>query len=252
MCAAVLAGCGSTNLTSIRPANTITIDGLAGDWRQSQAYLDNQSMFIGVANDDSSLYILVKTIDLRAQKKVLQLGLTMWIYPVGDPKHRIGIHYPIGIEEPDIPVFGSDPPVPPSKNERGPILDALTEIELILPDEEPIRMPVSESRDVRVAVRDTSEMVVYELRVPLRRSDSSYGIISGGEGRIIIEAETGDIRPPLIKTGSDDGPRRRETTGMLRNKGRRDRSPETSPMTRMNPLAEPIKFTAKVKLAKAE
>ena len=252
LCVSVLAGCGAANLTSIRPTDTITVDGLAGDWHQSQTYLDRQSMFIGIANDDSSLYILVKTIDLRAQKKVLQLGMTMWIYSAGNQKHRIGIHYPIGIEEPDIPVFGSDPPAPPEEDRRKSIIDSLSEIELIIPDEEPIRMPVGDSRDVRVAVRDTSEMVVYELRVPLRRSDSSYGIVSGGLGRIVIEAETGDIRPPLIKTGSEDGPRRRETTGMLRNKGRQERSSRTSPMTRMNPLAEPIKFTAKVNLAKAE
>ncbi len=74
-------------------------------------------------------------------------------------------------------------------------------------------MPVSESRDVRVAVRDTSEMVVYELRGSARRSDSSYGIISGGEGRIIIEAETGDNQTSVDKNRQRRWPRRRETTG---------------------------------------
>jgi len=206
-------------------------------------------MFVGVANDDSSLYILVKTIDLRAQKKVLELGLTMWISAEGNGKRRIGIHYPIGIEDTDIPVFGNDPPAPPSQNQAKKILDALSEMEIILPDEEPVRIPVSESRDVRVAVRDTSEMVVYELRVPLRRDQSPYGIISGGEEQIVIVAETGDIRPMMIRTGSDDGPRRRETTGMIRNKGRQTERPERSPMVRMNPLAEPIKFTANIRLA---
>ena len=247
---ALCAGCGEKTFTSEWSDRGIIVDGIYSDWTGPMSYLDKQSMFVGVRNDGEYLYMLVKTVDLRAQIKVLRLGLTLWFGPDRKGGGRLGIRYPIGIEDHGIPQFGAEPLREPTAEQREKLAESLGEMEILGPGQEKwTSVARTDSSGIQVAVRDTSECIVYELRVPLKGKDGSSWAVNAAPGaRIIVEAETGDIRPKLLEPGSSE-PRRRETTGMVRDKGRqRDRGERMGPRA-MNPLAEPIRFRAHVILA---
>jgi hypothetical protein len=209
-------------------------------------------MYVGVRNDDEYLYVLVKTVDLRAQMKVLRLGLTLWLAPEGKKAGRLGIRYPTGIGEHGIPLFGTDSLRGLSGEQRKLVAGSLHEMEIIGPGQENwVKVARDDSCAIHAAVRDTSEVVVYELRVPLKRTDGSpWGVGAAPGDRIIVEAETGDIRPVRKDPERSDGPQQGETTGMIRDKGRqRDRERSGRPPL-MNPLTEPVRFKASVILAR--
>lgn len=274
---AVFGGCGEEQLTSVWRDREIAVDGLYSDWTGPLPYLDRQSMYVGVRNDDEYLYVLVKTVDLRAQMKVLRLGLTLWFSPEGKKTGRLGIRYPIGVEDHGIPLYGEGPPRGLSAEQREKIAESLSEMEILYftplvheqagtpvspcarpheggplgqVQESRVKVERADSCAIRVAVRDTSEVVVYELRVPLKRTDGSPWAVGAAPGdKIVVEAETGNIRPELREPSTSE-PRRRETTGKIRDRGmqRNRERPGGPPM--VNPLAEPIRFKARVILAR--
>jgi hypothetical protein len=247
---AACAGCGEEKFTSAWRDREITVDGRYSDWTGPMPYLDKQSMYVGVRNDDEYLYMLLKTVDLRAQMKVLRIGLTLWIGPDRKGGGRLGIRYPIGIGNHGIPQFGTEPLRETTAEQREKLAESLGKMEILGPGQEKwTSVACTDSSGIQVAVRDTSEVIVYELRMPLKGKDGSSWAVNAAPGAwIIVEAETGDIRPKLFEPGSSE-PRRKETTGMVRDKGRqRDRGERTGPRA-MNPLAEPIRFRAHVILA---
>jgi hypothetical protein len=250
---ALFSGCGDMNLVSSWCDRPIVIDGRYDDWTGHLPYLDRQSMYVGIRNDGKYLYIMLKTVDLRAQTKVLRLGLTLRFTKGEKKTGSLGIRYPLGIEEHGIPLYGMEPMKGLSPEQRKRIQTSLDSLEVLAPgSKEWTTVPLADSLGsggIRVAVRDTSEVIVYELRVPLERtSGSPWGIGAAPGDRIDVEASTSDIRPTHRLPKSEE-PRRRETTGKIRDKGRSERPPQQQrPVD--NPLTEPVKFEARVTLAK--
>jgi hypothetical protein len=248
---AACAGCGEEKFTSAWRDREITVDGRYSDWTGPMPYLDKQSMYVGVRNDDEYLYMLLKTVDLRAQMKVLRMGLTLWFSPERKGGGRLGIRYPIGIGNHGIPLFGAEPMRGLSPEQREKLAESFNKMEILGPEQEKwTRIARADSSAIQVAVRDTSEVIVYELRVPLQRREGSGWAVGAAPGdRIVVEAVTGDIRSEKNEVTRSEETQRRETTGKIRDKGRsRDRGRSMEPFA-MNPLAEPIRFRARVSLA---
>ncbi len=256
---ALSAGCRNARIQSDWREGEISVDALFSDWTGSLAYFEKPSMFIGFKNDEENIYILVKTVDSRSQMKVMRLGLTIRIEPLDHPEKAWGIHFPVGLKNHGIPLHGVESPGKPTQEEQANIKEMLGRMELLGPGagqriETSPMQPAGADYGIRVAIRDTSDVIVYELKLPLRGGElQPYSAWSEPGGKIRLRLETGDIR--LWEDKRDPlqyDPNRDTTTGKLRDKGRdreRDRENNRRMTPRMNPLTEPIHFEAEIFLS---
>lgn len=256
----LLSGCRQAEFESSWCERPVVIDGLYTDWPGGLRYFDKPSMFMGFRNDHENLYILIKTVDRRAQMKVMRLGLIVWFDPPGDTDVSWGVHYPIGLADHGIPVTGVNVPGDLSEERKKKLSEMLGEFEIVEKRGEEMSLIRQKKADstgygVSVAVRDTSGVIVFELKVPLHGNGTApFTVISSPDGRVCLRLETGDIQPEKWASVPDDSLRTRDSsrntgTGLMRDKGRRrDRgAPQLSPLP--NPLTEPIRFRAEVSLA---
>src|ERR1035437_7329912 len=67
-------------------------------WFENAQYDTKNKLWFNVSNDGNNLYIMFKTEDETLKRKILRLGLTVWIDPTDHKKEKFGIHYPQGRE----------------------------------------------------------------------------------------------------------------------------------------------------------
>lgn len=261
-------GCKETKFQSTWSGEqAITIDGRYSEWTAPLQYFDKPSMYMGFRNDRDNLYILIKTVDRRAQIKVLRLGLTVWFDPSDHLRKAWGVHYPLGMEHPGIPIMGRDTPGDLNEEQRKQVAEMLGEIEVREEDRKGVegegkRVNIhTQSADslgygILAAVLDTSDIIVYELKVPLQGNGvSPFSVIPDERGRVRLRFETGDIRPEQWSSIREDSlrvvdPIGNVSTGRMYNKSRPDRSGKPRLTAPPNPITEPIQFEALVDLAK--
>ncbi|MHB9030295.1 MAG: hypothetical protein ACYC9O_16135 [Candidatus Latescibacterota bacterium] len=256
----LFAGCRDARFQSVWRDGEISVDALYHDWTGALTYLDEPSMFIGFRNDEENVYILVKTVDSRSQMKVMRLGLTVHIEPADHPEKTWGVRFPVGLKNHGIPLHGAAGPGNPTPEERASMHEMLGRLELLGPEagrrvETAPQQPVGTDYGIRAAIRDTSEVIVYELKFPLRGSEQQpYAAWTGPGGKIRLRFETGDIRVwEDEKDPLQYDPNRDTSTGKLRDRGRdreQDREDRRRMPPMMNPLAEPIQFQVEIILAK--
>jgi hypothetical protein len=253
-------GCRETKFESVWSERAVVVDGRYSEWTAPLQYFDRPSMYMGFRNDRDNLYIMIKTVDRRAQIKVLRLGLTVWFDPP-DPKGKVwGVHYPLGMEHPGISIRGVEAPGELSDVQRKQVAEMLGGFEIREKGVEAgvrVRTQAADSSGygVQAAVRDTSDVIVYELKVPLRGDGRSpYAAIPDAKGRVRLRFETGDIRPERWSSVREDSlrvvdPFGNENSGKIRNKGRSERTGRPRLTPPPNPITEPIRFQAVVGLA---
>ncbi|RZA02941.1 MAG: hypothetical protein EOP47_05065 [Sphingobacteriaceae bacterium] len=67
---------------SIKPPANLKIDGKTNEWNNTfQAYNGNIDAFYSISNDDSNLYLVVKTKDETTAKKMIGAGIVLSITP---------------------------------------------------------------------------------------------------------------------------------------------------------------------------
>jgi hypothetical protein len=77
-----LAGCNGTRVDSSWRACAIVVDGRADEWPGQYVYaFDKENFRFGVANDSTSLYVLLRTTDLRLAFQALGQGLQVRFRP---------------------------------------------------------------------------------------------------------------------------------------------------------------------------
>jgi hypothetical protein len=112
----------------------VTIDGNAADWDLSRFnYNKNSNLFYAVANDSTCLYLCVRVVDEKVQKKLMRSGMTIWFDPRGKKKELTGIHYPLGTgtKQKDIQPVHQANAQPDKKKEKLMYLLQLEDMELI-------------------------------------------------------------------------------------------------------------------------
>lgn len=90
--------CNNSYINSQLPENLPVIDGKLEEWTGKIIIPENQTFGFGVLNDDSNLYISMKTYDKAVIMKVLN-GLTVWIDEKGKKNQTFGIKYPLKIDK---------------------------------------------------------------------------------------------------------------------------------------------------------
>lgn len=253
-------GCREATFESAWSERPVIIDGRYSEWTAPIQYFDKPSMYMSFRNDRNDLFILIKAVDRRAQLKVLRLGMTIWFDSPDKKEKAWGVHYPVGLVNPGISRVGRDIPgdfTVQQREQAGKMLEELALLKEGTPEKVQFRNDAADSAGygIKAAARDTSDVIVYELRVPLRGNGRSpFEVTPDAGGSVSLRLETGDIRPgkwtdPREDSLRVDNPMDKLGSGTIRDKNRRTNRSRRELTPPPNPLTEPIRFSARVTLA---
>ena len=128
------------------------------------------------------------------QRQFMAMGFTIWFDPNGGKKKEFGILFPVGMMEMGLMMRGRG---------QGQDVEALREqfqkslrdLEIFMPgEEEPRRIPVTDATGIEVKVGDSYEQLVYEIKVPLYKSEiHPYAIAAKADKPIGVGFETAQL-----------------------------------------------------------
>jgi hypothetical protein len=148
----------------------ITIDGVGDEWGGATIYAAKQKVSLTMLNDSSYMYIRINTRDRQVQAQVLGMGLTLWFDPDGGKDKTFGIHFPLGMEEMDMPQMPGGYEVSHDDRFEKMFTGLSDELGILGSDEEDIcRISFSEAamHGINVRLGYLNGNLIYELKVPL-------------------------------------------------------------------------------------
>jgi len=245
------------NLNSPWTKSEIAVDGKESEWSGKIYYLEDQKIGVGLQNDTSNLYILVKATDRSRQMQIMRTGLTIWIDATGKDKKSLGIHYPIGMQEYGIPDVKANPNTEFASEQKNRFAEMLKEIEVLGPEKnDRNRISRANNFGIEATLSDTLGVMVYELKIPLSATNEHPYAISAIPGSSIsVGLEGGKFSREMMgnrmrmRGGMPSGEGGMRPGGMMPGEGQSPESTSTGGRER-GKMLEPIDFWAKVSLAK--
>lgn len=203
-----LYGCRNPEIMSSRRDREITIDGMDQDWQGIPFYYNEKNhLRITMVNDDRFLYITMAATIRKMRHQIESGGFTLWFDPTGGKEKTFGLRFPQKEMPPDDfsrkpPTDFQQPPFPddsrrPDSDSQGhsgtgsrqpaptgmvqasvPSLDILGHGGKLLDYTDMQDKPL---KGILAMKRLTPSRVVYELKIPLVKSDQTpYAIGIGG------------------------------------------------------------------------
>ncbi len=183
------AGYQSFKLESQPLTAPVTIDGKPDEWRGHLYYNVQGQYSLGFSNDDHNLYVCLVVTDPYKRSQILRGGLTLWVDPKGGEARTFGLRFPMGWRAgaTRTPRPDGRSELPPEDDDEQPIgSDAWNEFALVTPKNElPIVMKTEEGQGLEMKASAPAGMFVYELRIPLRKSDKEPWAVGSEPGRTI-------------------------------------------------------------------
>lgn len=205
------AGCGPEEAASARLDREIVIDGSSEDFDGAMLHWKDVPVSIGLLNDDEYLYLCLVTDDYALARRAMAAGLTARFAPEGEKDRALEISYPAPratAGERARPDRSRDERPEQESRERPAGADGaldslhaarLEEIEIRGPGErEARRLRVSDLPDLSIRVSGGLDSFIYEVRVPLVKSErhpDAIGVPSGDPFLLTIETRELE-RPP--------------------------------------------------------
>jgi hypothetical protein len=201
-------GAGAPTLNSSWRSSSMTIADTNSVWPISAQYtIDDKPIIIGLQNDGSNLYLLLKAEDRDTQMMIMRGGLTVWLDSKGGKNKKFGIRYPVGMRRPQgPPTEGTERPMGDPEKMRAQIESNMDSIEIIGPAENNrVKIPVKNDLGLW-AVRSSGEGPAgFEFIIPLKESNATPYAISADAVKIIgIGIEAG---AKMEQPGGQDGPK---------------------------------------------
>ncbi len=207
--ALMLASCRTFNTfsTESRPLDhQVIVDGKTDDWRGDLFVAEGQRIELGFLNDRENLYICLLTTDNFVRAQILTQGLTVWFDPKGKTDKVFGIKFPVGLPP-------GERKMPLGDNPEGPDLENLpkvpmTEMEIIRSEKEPPqKLNLEEAKGIEVKVVPSSGLIVYELKIPLIKTEQHPIAVGAEPGKTIgIGFETPKFDPSQMPRRRVGGP----------------------------------------------
>jgi hypothetical protein len=244
--------CKDTEFNSIWRKAEITVDGAESEWSGSFYYLEEQKVGLGLQNDTDNLYVIIKATDRNTQLQIMRTGLTIWLDATGKKKKTLGIHYPIGMQDYGMTLAMDRQPSQDSSKLQKQFTEMLDKIEILgLEKNDRNRIARVNSFGIEASINDTLGVMVCEFKIPLKQSDELPYAVAANIGSVIsLGLETGEFKREKMKGNMPMG------EGMHGGRGGRGGMPPGGGSMppgnrRSGTMSEPIKFWAKLSLAKA-
>ncbi|MGA3285897.1 MAG: hypothetical protein ABSD46_00565 [Bacteroidota bacterium] len=199
--AAAFSGCSSSlKLSSAWRQEDIVIDGSDTEWQRGQYYDKESDIVYSIRNDDDYVYLFLKTQNRTTQMQIIRAGFTVWFDADGGNDHSFGIRYPLARQDARLEFH------PESDEEQihSAFEQAVLELEIVGAQKENVqRFSTLDVPGIRVKIGRSQEALVYELRVPLRKTPHTpFAIGVTSENRIGIGLETEEFNREKMKMGA--------------------------------------------------
>jgi hypothetical protein len=220
-------GCKNPEVTSLWLDRAIVIDGSDAEWENSKLYIEEANLSLGLFNDADNLYLCLVTAERRTQRRIMGQGFTVWFDAKGGKDKSFGIHFPLGRmermpnERPPsedseaLPESESIEPDTPDKQRGNPgigpdesLFDRVqTEMEILGPGKEDrLKLPLDGKEGIEVKTGFANERLVYELKVPLVRSEKTpYAVGVGSVNSVSIGFETSEFNKSRMRMPGRQG-----------------------------------------------
>lgn len=188
-------GCGgSLKLDSQWRDRVISVDGKHEEWQEGMNFVEKENVAVGFFNDEDYLYISMTTSNRDIQRQFMAMGFTIWFDPDGGKKKEFGVLFPVGMMEMGMMMRGRGQSQD-IETLRENFKKSLNDLEIFMPEEkEPRRMPVADATGIEVKVGDSFEQLVYEIKVPLYKSEiHPYAIAAKADKPIGVGFETAQL-----------------------------------------------------------
>ena len=205
-----LVGCSKLELDSGWRERQITVDGRNDDWLGTMMYFEKEKVSLGLLNDENFMYICLIAEDQLIRNQVMRQGFTLWFDSDGGKKKTFGIKFPIGMQPGEMQERRMRPggvPMKERRDEQDPerfrqtLRGQMAELEILGPGkDESIRMPLEKAKGINVNVRVSSGMLVYEIKVPLERSEEyPYAVGAKAGSSVGIGLETSKFKRQNVR-----------------------------------------------------
>jgi hypothetical protein len=201
-----LAASGSDQkIDSVWRGRDIRVDGVDDEWHGLTTPVNGQRFAIGFVNDGEWLYFCLVTKDRVTFNQIARQGLIVWLDPMAGRSRTFGLHFPV---EPAGLGWDARRPVPdtqdPSTAEgrqpRSIQVEGQDEIEVLGPGKKDVRrVPLVRSGGLVARVGVHGDLLVYELKVPLRRQaeEAGYALNAEPGATLHVTLQTPEWRGPL-------------------------------------------------------
>jgi len=226
--------------------SSVAIDGKSDDWTDVLQSVNDPNLLFGVRNDDRYLYFCFVPVDRPIGRQMLMRGFTVWFDPEGGKEKKLGVRFPLGLQEPIRESLRTGKNEDFMKNFDEKMLEQLREFEVLGPGEfDRQTLTRGEDQPIRVSVGLTEQGLVYELRFPLHSTGEFHGIDPSKTGIIGIGLQT-EVRKGSGGMKRDGGGFEGGIGGGGMRGGRSGMGGPSGGMMREPP--KPLDFWAKVKL----
>jgi hypothetical protein len=173
----------------------VTVDGDDGEWPGPLVPVDDhQRLTAAAVNDGQFLYVVLSTRDAALRAQIIGQGLIVWFDPGGGDKKAFGVKFPVGMADGDMPGRGRgfhrpDPSAGGTQADPGQRIAAVeppNRLEIFGPAKDDVHSFVADKvPGLSVKVGQVEGALVYELKVPLVRSDEYPYAIAARPGALL-------------------------------------------------------------------
>lgn len=205
--ALLLTSCSSMESTTSSWTSKKIVPGVKdNDWGSMTLYEDKNVM-VGFRNDKDNLYFCLKSGDPATQRKIMMLGLTVWLNTSDNKTKSLGIHYPVGAFRNGMPPRNQQDPQG-GDNKLGDetmsrrMTTELNDFEFVTETNEGKKVkliPYDEAKTkygVSVSINTENEVLTYELSVPLNFQSPDATFSADFKKPVGLGFETGQFKRP--------------------------------------------------------
>jgi hypothetical protein len=245
---------GKLEIDSQPTGAAFEVDGDLAEWQDTMTFIKSERVYLGVANDDEHVYLAMQSRDGDVNRAVVMSGLIVRLDTGG--KKALGIEYPTGVMASSGSRSRNRPQSRQEIAERfRASLGSFTVTGPGKKDRE--TLPVDDGRGIEVACDVGSGGFIYELKVPLRRTEvHPYAIGASPNAVLRVTVDTPQINVAAMREQSDAGrasdPTGRGGMGGYGGDDRTGMNDELSPgsgATVRADLPPSVRFKAKIRLS---
>lgn len=211
-----ISGCKGNKINSTWNSGQIKIDGSDSDWGNSLIYNKDAKFMFGVKNDNKNMYLCMVTNDPDLERKILHLGLTVWLDREGSDRQVFGIKYPLNFQDMDRSSFRRPEQGEMDRQDMNQqkmeerFLARQTEVEIVGKNKDDVsRVPITALKGLKLKMAIKNYRLVYEMKIPLHPSQNAPYTINSDTGKVVsIGLTTGTIDRSKFKNrkrGEDRG-----------------------------------------------
>lgn len=192
--AVLITGCGSgQTLISSWPAQAIQIDGSSEDWQGNLQAFPKDNYSVGFRNDTKFLYVCFITVDRNKIMTIMRSGLNVSFDSPTEPYKNYTIIFPVFSPGSLSETRGINGPESDRQEDNtNPFNEILKkQFQFNLLEKDFVNnLPLNNKENIELKMGMANEILVYELKVPLSKTKSSFTIGSAPGETIGIKFRT--------------------------------------------------------------